>query len=296
MKKPGTPDPPDNPDNPDGLRAPSAVPNRAPSVVSDDNRSSTSGSSSSIMTINSQQSDDKNDKDYVPPNTEEEEDEDDEEEGEDEEAPAASAVALASSMINYVFRGGKGKGRGKGSTSQKSSPPASKSSTATKESGQSTSTAGTENNEEEHDHMVINGVEYACDPVIIKLFKEQLRQKEIKKTKRLTKKKQTRQATRQQVPPQNSTVRLCPCRCYCRRSKNKDSPLAGLVGDGEPNWVTNVQLIREKNVLDSYIREAPLPKDKDTFSHTMSNLGYLCNTKLCSITPDDFNGGCYLRV
>ena len=28
----------------------------------------------------------------------------------------------------------------------------------------------------------------------------------------------------------------------------------------------------------------------------MRNLGYLRNTKSCSITPEDFNGGSYLRV
>ena len=269
MKKPATPDPP-------GFRAPSAVPNRAPSVVSDDHRSSTSGSS--FTTINSQKSDDPNDKDYVPPNTEEEQDEDDEEEGEDEETPAAAGLGLISSGINYIFRGGKGKGRGKSSTSTKSSA-------ATKESGQSTSTAGTENSEEEHDHMVVNGVEYPCDPFVIKLFKEQLRQLEMKKPKRLTKKRQTRQTTRQQITAQNSTRSLSPCRCYCycRRKKNKDSPVAGLTGDKEPNWITKVQLFREKVPLDAYIRKAPLAKDKDAFLHTMRNLGYLRNTKSCSI-------------
>ena len=133
--------------------------------------------------------------------------------------------------------------------------------------------------------MVINGVEYPCDPFVIKLFKEQLRQNEMKKTKRLTKKRQTRQTTRQQVTAQNSTGRLSPCRCYCRSRKNKDSPVAGLTGDDEPNWVTNVQLFRDKNLLDSYIRKAPLAKDKDAFLHTMRNLGYLRNTKSCSITP-----------
>ena len=282
MKKTAAPDPP-------GFRAPSAVPNRAPSVVSDDHRSSTSGSS--FTTINSQKSDDPNDKDYVPPNTEEEQDEDDEEEGEDEETPAAAGLGLISSGINYIFRGGKGKGRGKSSTSTKSSA-------ATKESGQSTSTAGTENNEEEHDHMVVNGVEYPCDPFVIKLFKEQMRQLEMKKPKRLTRKRQTRQTTRPQITAQNSTRRLSPCRCacYCRRRKNKDSPIAGLTDGDEPNWITKVQLFREKNPLDAYIRKAPLAKDKDAFLHTMRNLGYLRNTKSCSITPEDFNGGSYLRV
>ena len=178
--------------------------------------------------------------------------------------PSSSGGGLTQKFINTVT------GIGKSSTRS--------SKAAGKNAEDSTTTAATGN------QIVINGQAHEVAPAVMQYIKDMEKAADKKKPKRLD---NTKQEIRQRpILPRNRGE---------GSRKQKKELFTGL-NEGNTNWIKSIKLLRDKQELDNYIRDARFDEDHDAFTHTMRNLGYLRNTKSCSLSVEDFNGGSYLRV